>query len=33
MSRFAETYADQSERDYATLRQAVDFGQLAAENA
>ena len=33
MSRFAETYADQNERDYATLKQAVDSGKLAAENA
>jgi uncharacterized protein (DUF2252 family) len=33
MSRFAEAYADQNERDYATLKQAVDSGKLAAENA
>jgi hypothetical protein len=33
MSRFAETYADQNERDYATLKQAVDTGKITAENA
>ena len=33
MSRFAETYADQNERDYATLKLAVDSGKIAAENA
>ena len=33
MSRFAETYADQNERDYATLKQAVDSGKIKAENA
>ena len=33
MSRFAETYADQNERDYATLKLAVDSGKVAAENA
>jgi uncharacterized protein (DUF2252 family) len=33
MSRFAEAYADQNERDYATLKKAVDSGKLAAENA
>ena len=33
MSRFAETYADQNERDYATLKLAVDSGKITAENA
>ena len=33
MATFAETYADQNERDYATLKQAVDTGKLAAESA
>jgi uncharacterized protein (DUF2252 family) len=33
MSRFAETYADQNERDYAALKQAVDSGKVAAKNA
>jgi uncharacterized protein (DUF2252 family) len=33
MSRFAEIYADQNERDYATLKQAVDTGKITAENA
>lgn len=33
MSKFAETYADQNERDYATLKHAVDSGKLAAESA
>ena len=33
MSRFAETYADQNERDYATLKLAVDSGKVAAESA
>ena len=31
MANFAETYADQNERDYATLKQAVDSGKVAAE--
>ena len=33
MARFAETYADRNERDYAILKLAVDSGKLAAENA
>jgi uncharacterized protein (DUF2252 family) len=33
MARFAETYADQNERDYATLQRAVDSGKITAENA
>jgi uncharacterized protein (DUF2252 family) len=33
MARFAETYADQNERDYTTLKQAVDTGKITAENA
>ena len=33
MARFAETYADQNEQDYAALKLAVDSGKLAAENA
>jgi hypothetical protein len=33
MARFAETYADQNERDYAALKLAVDSGKLAAESA
>ena len=33
MARFAETYADQNERDYAALKQAVDSGKVAAESA
>jgi hypothetical protein len=33
MARFAETYADQNERDYATLKQTVDTGKITAENA
>jgi uncharacterized protein (DUF2252 family) len=32
MARFAETYADQNERDYATLKQAVDSGKVTAES-
>jgi uncharacterized protein (DUF2252 family) len=32
MATFAETYADQNERDYATLKHAVDSGKVAAEN-
>jgi uncharacterized protein (DUF2252 family) len=31
MASFAETYADQNERDYAALRQAVDAGRITAE--
>jgi uncharacterized protein (DUF2252 family) len=33
MARFAETYADQNERDYTTLKKAVDTGKITAENA
>jgi hypothetical protein len=33
MARFAETYADQNERDYAALKLVVDSGKLAAESA
>jgi uncharacterized protein (DUF2252 family) len=33
MAMFAETYADQNERDYATLKQAVDSGTVAAQAA
>jgi Uncharacterized protein conserved in bacteria (DUF2252) len=29
--RFAETYADQTERDYAALQQAVEEGRVEAE--
>jgi hypothetical protein len=32
MARFAETYADQNEQDYATLKGAVDSGKVAAES-
>jgi uncharacterized protein (DUF2252 family) len=31
MARFAEAYADQNERDYAALKQAVDTGLVMAE--
>jgi uncharacterized protein (DUF2252 family) len=31
MARFAETYADQNERDYAALKSAVDDGRVVAE--
>ena len=31
MAAFAETYADQNERDYAALKQAVDSGRVTAE--
>jgi uncharacterized protein (DUF2252 family) len=31
MAAFAETYADQNERDYATLKKAVDSGRVVAE--
>ena len=30
---FAETYADQNERDYAALREAVKAGRVIAERA
>ena len=33
MAAFAETYADQNERDYATLKRAVDSGKLVARSA
>jgi uncharacterized protein (DUF2252 family) len=33
MSSFAEAYADQNERDYKTLKQAVDSGTIIAERA
>ena len=33
MATFAETYADQNEQDYATLKQAVDSGKVAAQAA
>ena len=29
---FAETYADQNERDYAALKHAVDSGKVRAES-
>jgi uncharacterized protein (DUF2252 family) len=31
LALFAEAYADQNERDYATLRQAIDAGRLTAQ--
>jgi len=31
LARFAEAYADQNERDYAALKEAVDTGRVAAE--
>jgi hypothetical protein len=31
MATFAESYADQNERDYAALKQAVESGMVAAE--
>ena len=31
LASFAEAYADQNERDYATLREAVDSGRIEAE--
>jgi uncharacterized protein (DUF2252 family) len=31
LARFAETYADQNERDYAALREAVDSGRIEAQ--
>jgi uncharacterized protein (DUF2252 family) len=33
MAAFAESYADQNERDYAALREAVASGRVTAENA
>ena len=33
MAMFAETYADQNERDYATLKQAVESGKVEAQAA
>src|SRR5204863_379701 len=32
MAAFAELYADQNERDYATLREAVGTGRITAES-
>jgi hypothetical protein len=32
LARFAEAYADQNERDYAALKEAVERGDLAAES-
>ena len=31
MAIFAETYADQNERDYAALKTAVEVGRVSAE--
>ena len=31
LASFAETYADQNERDFAALRGAVDAGRIAAQ--
>jgi uncharacterized protein (DUF2252 family) len=31
MTRFAETYADQAEADYAVFREAIDSGRLSSE--
>jgi len=31
LARFAESYADQNERDYAALKTAVDVGRVGAE--
>jgi hypothetical protein len=31
LSAFAETYADQNERDYDALKQAVESGRIKAE--
>ena len=31
LTRFAEAYAEQNERDYAALREAVRSGRVAAE--
>ena len=33
MATFADTYADQNERDYAALKHAVDSGKIPAELA
>ena len=33
LASFAETYADQNERDYAALKAAVDSKKVAAESA
>jgi Uncharacterized protein conserved in bacteria (DUF2252) len=33
MATFGETYADQNERDYATLKQAADSGKVVAQSA
>ena len=33
LATFAETYADQNERDYAALKQAVDSGKVIAQSA
>ena len=32
MATFAETYADQNERDYATLKAAADSNRVVAES-
>ena len=32
MADFAEAYADQNERDYAALKEAVDSGRVKAES-
>ena len=32
MADFAERYADQNERDYAALKEAVDSGQVMAQS-
>jgi hypothetical protein len=31
MASFAEAYADQNERDYDAMRQAIDSGRITAE--
>ena len=31
MARFAESYADQNEKDYAALKTAVEVGRVSAE--
>jgi hypothetical protein len=33
IAAFADTYADQNEKDYATLKQAVDSGKIPAQLA
>jgi hypothetical protein len=33
MAEFAETYADQNERDYAALKEAAASGRIVAETA